>query len=255
MKSPIGPEARFARRHLARAGAGGLEDGASTMTRRLLTLALLTAACSLPACQQRQGRAPGQLYWDATRAYERGDYSAAAADYQEYIQTRPGDTQGRLGLGKSLLILGSPAEAVDHLWVAYDAEPQDDKRAELLAEAMYQAGQSQELVQFLRERTEQPGRVSDYLTLGRYAALCGLPDEAEPALLTAARLDRGLNVGPQLALAEFYESIGDTASAVQRYRMALWIDGENEDIRQRVRGLGEIPGPTFAIIPEEAGGG
>lgn len=222
-------------------------------TRRLLTLALF--ACILPACTQREGRAPGQLYWDATRAFERGDYTTAAADYQEYIEARPGDTQGRLGLGKSLLILGSPAEAVDHLWVAYDAQPRDDARADLLAEAMYQAGQTQELIQFLRERTEQPGRVSDYLKLGSYAALCGIPDEAEPALLTAARLDRGLTLKPQLALAEFYESIGDKKSAVQRYRMALWIDAENEEIRQRVRALGEIPGPTFAIIPEEAGGG
>jgi tetratricopeptide (TPR) repeat protein len=225
------------------------------MTRRLLTIALLTSAFALGACTQREGRAPGQVYWDATRAFERGDYSTAAADYQEYIQARPGDTNGRLGLGKSLLILGQPDEAVDHLWVAYDANPMDDSRAELLAEAMYQAQQTQELIQFLRERTEQPGRVSDYLTLGRYAAQCGLPDEAQPAFITAARLDKGLNLEPQLALARFYESIGDTQNAVQRYRMALWIDGENEEIRQRVRALGEIPGPTFAIIPEEAGGG
>ena len=225
------------------------------MTRRLLTIAFLTGACVLAGCTQRETRAPGQLYWDATRAFERGDYSTAAADYQEYIEARPGDTNGRLGLGKSLLILGSPSEAVDHLWVAYDADPMDDSRAELLAEAMYQAEQPQELIQFLRERTEQPGRVSDYLTLGRYAALCGLPDEAEPAFITAARLDKGLNLEPQLALARFYESIGDTQSAVQRYRMALWIDGENEEIRERVRAMGEIPGPTFAIMPEEATGG
>lgn len=225
------------------------------MTRRLLSIVLLTGACALPACQQHKGRAPGEVYWDATRAYERGDYSAAAADYQEYITVRPGDTEGRLGLGRSLLILGNPGEAIDHLWVAYDADPQDEMRAELLAEAMFAAGETQELIQFLRDRTEQPGRVHDYLVLGRYAAECGLPDEAAPALLTAARLDRGQSVEPQLALAEFYESVGDTASAVQRYRMALWIDQENEEIRQRVRALGEIPGPTFAIIPEEAGGG
>src|SRR5690606_2039002 len=169
------------------------------MTRRLLTIALL--ACILTACTQREGRAPGEMYWDATRAFERGDYPTAAADYEAYIQARPGDTNGRLGLGKSLLILGQPAEAVDHLWVAYDADPMDDSRAELLAEAMYQAGQTQELIQFLRERTEQPGRVSDYMKLGSYAAQCGLPDEAEPAFITAARLDKGLNLEPQLALA------------------------------------------------------
>lgn len=225
------------------------------MTRRLLTIALLTAACAGPACTQREGRAPGQVFWDANRAYERGDYAAAAADYEEYIQVRPGDTEGRLGLGRSLLILGNAEEAIDHLWVAYDARPQEDARAELLAEAMYQAGQTQELIQFLRERTEQPGRVQDYITLGEYAALCGLPDEAEPAFITAARLDRGQTVTPQIALAEFYESVGDTQQAVQRYRMALWIDEDNEDIKQRVRALGEIPGPTFAIIPEEAPGG
>ncbi|MFG0282947.1 MAG: tetratricopeptide repeat protein [Phycisphaerales bacterium JB039] len=224
------------------------------MRRFCLILAALSLAAS-GGCQQGKGRSPSEVYWDANRAFERGDYETAAADYQEYIEVRPGDTEGRLGLGKSLLILGRADEATDHLWVAYDAKPRDDSRADLLAEAMYQAGQTQKLVEFLRERTEQPGRVQDYLTLGRYAALCGLPDEAEPALLTAAKLDRGVSLEPQLALADFYESIGANEMALERYRMALWIDRENEEIKERVRALGEIPGPTFAIIPEEAGGG
>ena len=223
--------------------------------RRFCTILAALGLCALAGCQQGRGRSPSEVYWDANRAFERGDYETAAADYQEYIEVRPGDTEGRLGLGKSLLLTGRADEATDQLWIAYDAKPQDDGRADVLAEAMYQAGQTQELIEFLRERTEQPGRVKDYLALGRYAALCGLPDEAEPALLTAARLDRGANVAPQLALAEFYESIGANEMALQRYRMALWIERENQEIKERVRALGEIPGPTFAIIPEEAGGG
>lgn len=225
------------------------------MTRRFLTILALSACAAGAGCTEYTGRTPGELYSDANQAFEGGEYEVAAADYQAYIEARPGDTTGRLGLGKSLLLLGQPEEATDHLWVAYDASPQDDERAMLLAEAMYTAGEHQELVQFLRERTEQPGRIQDYLTLGRYAALCGLPDEAEPALLTAARLDKGVSLEPQLALASFYESIGARDAALDRYRMAMWIDRENPEIVERVRAMGEIPGPTFPIIPNEAGGG
>ena len=57
------------------------------------------------------------------------------------------------------------------------------------------------------------------------------------------------------ALARFYESIGAKDEALLRYRMAMWLDRENPEIQERIRALGEIPGPTLAIIPEEAVGG
>ena len=69
--------------------------------------------------------------------------------------------------------------------------------------------------------------------------------------MTAARLDGGQTVEPQIALADFYLAAGDEEKAIRRLRMALGIDAENEIAIDKLRSLGEIPGPSFALTPEE----
>ena len=40
--------------------------------------------------------------------------------------------------------------------------------------------------------------------------------------------------------------------AVERLRMALYLAPTNSGIQDRIRTLGQIPGPTFAVQPLEA---
>ena len=89
------------------------------------------------------------------------------------------------------------------------------------------------------------------LRLGQFASRVGHADEALTALKTAARLDAGKSVEPQLALASFYGSVNDKPNEIRRLRMASWIAPANIQAAARLRALGEIPGPSQAIQPEE----
>jgi hypothetical protein len=80
----------------------------------------------------------------------------------------------------------------------------------------------------------------------------GDADGAEHALLTAAKIDGGKTAAPQIALADFYRSIGDKKAEIVRLRNALYLDPKNPEIPKRLRELGEIPGPSLAMPPEES---
>ena len=79
----------------------------------------------------------------------------------------------------------------------------------------------------------------------------GNADEAQQALLTAAKLDAGKTINPQRALADFYGSVGDRERQVRRLRMAYHIEPANAELLREIRRVGEIPGPSFGIPPEE----
>lgn len=189
---------------------------------------------------------------DADRAFERGNYQVAAVDYQEVADRKPSDWRSRAKLAKTLLILNRPGEAVENAAVAQRLRSDREELVELYSRALFEAGQHDTLLLFLRERAQQRQGVGDWLRLGAYAARVGDADLAERALLTAARLDAGTTMEPQMALAEFYASIGDDDQAVRRLRMALWLDPGNESVRRRLRAFGEIPGPSLALKPAEA---
>lgn len=219
-------------------------------TRSVVVACLIAAGIALPACSNTRSLANVELAGD--RAYAAGDYELARQEYKEFVDRRPGKARVQHALGKSYLELGQPQAAAQCLWVAHDMDPNNDEYTETLADALYQAGDRGKLYDLLRSMTRQPGRVQDYIRLGHYAALLGHVDEALTALLTAAKIDGGKTVGPQIALAEFYQSVGDHENALTRLRMALYLDPANAEVAAKIRELGEIPGPSFSLVPEEA---
>lgn len=188
---------------------------------------------------------------DGDRAFARGQYDKALADYLEYVERRPGNGEIRHKLARSLIEVKQPSHAIEHAWVAFDDEPRNEAYIETLAQALQQSGRNDELVTFLRDQVEDRGRVQDYLRLGKYLAMTGDADGAELALITAAKLDQGRSMLPQLALARFYESIGDRASSFERLRMALFFDPQNAEVYREMRELGEVPGPSLILPPKE----
>jgi predicted Zn-dependent protease len=186
------------------------------------------------------------------RAMARGDVQAANTDYAEYVERKPGEADAQLSYAKTLLALGQPAKAVEHATLAYDQHPADDEYIETLARAYYESHRTDDLYRFLRGLTSGRGQVADYIRLGKYSAKLGDADGAEAALKTAATIDRGRTAAPQLALADFYESIGAKDRAIERLRMAMYVDRNNPEIPRRLRALGQIPGPSLAMPPAEA---
>jgi tetratricopeptide (TPR) repeat protein len=186
------------------------------------------------------------------KAFAAGDYAVAQKEYKEYVDRRPGKARVQHSLGMSYLQMGQAEAAVQCLSVAHDLEPANPEYTEDLARAYFKAGDRGKLYEYLHRLTQQPGTAADYVRLGEYAARLGDADEAQNALLTGAKIDGGRTVGPQIALADFYAGIGDKENALKRLRMALFIEPKNEVVAARIRELGEIPGPSYAITPEEA---
>lgn len=225
-----------------------------TMNRSLIVPLLLAAA--LVGCSSQ--RPLDRVRIDGKRHLDAKQYDAAAADFNELVTRKPEDHQGRYELGMAMIGAGQPAEATKQMQIALDVQPLNEKYADGVAEAMLAAGQRDDLTAFLNKMALERGRVSDFARLGKFSARLGNADEAKTALLTAARLDRGMSLQPQLDLADFYETVGDKASWVKRLRMAYFLSPTDQRVLDAIARAKEIAGPSFAVQPTEfemTGGG
>jgi tetratricopeptide (TPR) repeat protein len=220
------------------------------MSRSAAAALLIAAMATLPACTTQRSLPIVREMGD--RAFERADYQTASTEYGEYLDRKPGEPRVQLRMAQTLLELGRPIEAVEYAAIAHDMRPGDEEFVETYARALLEAGRHEQLYTFLRSWTHDRGTVNDYIRLGEYTARLGDPDGAEHALLMAAKVDAGQTIRPQLALADFYAAIRDLSNAKRRLQMALFIEPTNLEIHQRLRAMGEIPGPSLAIIPDEA---
>jgi len=218
---------------------------------RLKMLVLSTAAAMVFLASGCNSQRPLPMIRElGDRAFSRGQYETARVEYKEYVDRKPGEARVQLMYARTLLALKQPAMAVEHASVAFDQLPDDDQAIETKAQALFESGRTDEMYKFLRGMADGRGQVGDFIRLGQYTAKLGDADGADHALKTAAKLDAGKTLAPQMALANFYTSIGDTAAAKRRLRMALYIDPANPEVAKRLRDMGEIPGPSLALPPE-----
>ncbi|MCA9278833.1 MAG: hypothetical protein H6815_11630 [Phycisphaeraceae bacterium] len=185
------------------------------------------------------------------KAMEAGDLDLARLEFEEYVARKP-SAEGRFLAGQVALRQGDYRNAIDHLWIAHDSDPNRSDITDMLANALLESGREAELSKFLHDQTREHGSLTDYLRLGKFAEVMGDADTAEQAYLTAAAIDKGQSVEPQIALADLYQTLGDKERTLDRLAMALYLDPENTIIADRIRSLGEIPGQTFMKIPTEA---
>lgn len=213
-----------------------------------LTFTMLSVLVLAVGCAGQRSIARVRVDADQHAYYAR--FEQARADYQEVVDRAPSDWTYRVKLAETLSALGDHAGAAAQYAIIAGVRPFDDEIAERYARAMFDADQHDRLISYLQRRAEDTRTVGDYLRLGWYSVETGDADLALLALLTAVRLDAGRTVAPQLALADFYFAAGDRAEAVRRLRMAHYIDPADDAVRQRIRALGEVPGPSFALAPD-----
>lgn len=182
--------------------------------------------------------------------YKRGEYAAASVEYSEVAERYPGDWPAQHQLGLCLIETGDYTDARRALEIAHDRRPNDPVIADSLAEAMYRQHDEAHLYAFLREQAEKRADARAYLRLGMYSARLNDPDAAKVAIDTAIMLDNGQSVTPYLAAADLAERLGDLDEAVRRLRQAYGIDPYSDRINERLRALGEVPGPTLAMPPD-----
>lgn len=221
------------------------------MSRRpFVVLAGFVALASLVACSSQ--RPLFLIRSDAMQSMKDGNYAVAEPDLKFYVEQRRDDYKTRFEYANCLMKLNRPNEARTHYAICADAEPQNDVYWDALAESMYAGGERASLTTFLEQRARGRGAVADWMRLANFSRRQGNPDEAEQALLTAAKVDAGRTASVQKTLADFYASIGDRVHQVRRLRMAYFLDPKNQDYIDEIRRMGEVPGPSFGLAPEEA---
>lgn len=226
----------------------------STTIARAAMLALIaaTGTFGVTGCKSTQAqRALPMVQESAKRAYDFGDYDLSAKEYREIIMRRPGYWQDRMGLTKALLAAGQPAAAREQAEILYTSKPNRFDVLDLLARTMVESGDVESMARVFKEEAYARNNARDWLRYGWYMSKAGDADEGERALKRAAELDRGMNAGPQLALAELYRVAGDKPNAVLRLRMAQAIEPNNEEAREALLTLGEDPSPALAVVPAE----
>jgi Flp pilus assembly protein TadD len=216
-------------------------------SRAAFAVALAAILLIAPGCQ----RSLTAVRESGERAYKEGNYTLARGEFEEYLDRKPGNPAVTYMLGKSYLKLGMTAQARERLLVAHSMRLEDDEIFEGLCEGLFADKKFEELNRVLRQRTIDRGRMKDYLLLAEYSQKMGDDDEAQRALLTAARVDHGMSIQPQIALAKLYIKAGDNTRAIERLRAAYFIDPRNGEVEQLATSLGETLGPTFGKVPEE----
>ncbi len=218
-------------------------------SRLLLSACLMLVLLALGGCKTRSLVAVRESgdWW-----FKQGDYSAAKTEYLEYVERAPGNAHVHHMLGNSYVKLGETGLGREQLYVAHTLRVEDDRIFADLCEALYQDKKYDDLNRLLRSRTVDRGRMQDWALLATYADKLNDRDEAQRGWLTAAQVDGGRSVEPQLGLAKLYAKVGDRDRARQRLGMAYAIDPNNQEVVRMIRELGEIPGPTFAVPPAEA---
>lgn len=222
------------------------------MQNRLVIAALGVLVCAamvLGGCAN--ARELSSVRASGNASYARGNYEQALVEYREYSDRRPQSAQGRYNLGRTLLTLDRPLAAGEELAIAHEVDPGNGRYLDLLCEALLRADRPGELVALLSRSTLESDDPADYLRQARYLIKLGSLDEAHDALIGAARVDAGRSVEPQIALASFYRTIKDEERELQRLRMTLFLDPANEAAANRIRELGFVPGPSFALEPSE----
>lgn len=224
-----------------------------TTSATLLVLSLaLTAMPMLAGCQS--SRPTERVIARGEVLEEEGNLDAAIAEYRGVIDERPGSRAGRFALGRALVKVGEPLEAREHLEFAHALKPTDDAVTEWLLRSMVESGDSEAAIMLSRSRVDDdPSNVERWLQHGDVLQGSGDDDLAEQTYLTASRASGGESIDAHLALASFYERLGDRPQAVQRLRMAYWLDRDSAEVRERLEALGEVVGPTLALRPAEMG--
>jgi tetratricopeptide (TPR) repeat protein len=207
----------------------------------LVLCAVTLSACNTPSVESK--RSSAKWHYDHQR------YDEAVVQYTVITDRYPGDFEAQYYLGLSYLGLGEPGEARRALEIAHTRRPKDEDVCDALAEAMFLQGDQSGLFAFLRERAEVAPSVRSQLRLAQYSAEIGDPDSARTALEIAIVIDEANSTEPYLVAASFAEDVGDLDLAVRRLRQAYAIDPYDQMVNDRLRALGEIPGPSIALPP------
>ncbi|MEM9418152.1 MAG: tetratricopeptide repeat protein [Planctomycetota bacterium] len=187
-------------------------------------------------------------------SYRQQDYSTAAENFQAAVDKKPSDYRSQYYLGVSLLKMDKPIPAQTPLEQALALRPDDPewtpRIADSLAEAYYQQERYETLYGFLDNMIQNYNQSSvDFLRKAKYLGLLGDADGQKTALEKAGYFAPRGDATPYIAIADFYIAVNDVPNAKQALRFGYNEDPSSDEVKDRLRGLGIVPGPTIAEEP------
>lgn len=184
--------------------------------------------------------------------YQADRYDRAKQAFERVIEHEPSDPAANYYLGLLALRNGEAEEARNHLEIArtlYEAQsdtpPHLPRLLDALAEAMFREGERRQVITFTEEAIDRFGTLRDYLRKAEYLARLGDHDSALTAYRSAIKIAEPGVATAHLALADFYESIGDRRRAIDTLKEAYRIAPDNARTADRLRAYGIVPGPTL----------
>ena len=187
----------------------------------------------------------------ADHAFWQTRFADASVDYRELVHRYPGNWKAQARLGECLLDLQDYPAAREALQVAQTLHPSDAALTDLMAEAIFMDNDRAALFVYLVQDADAQQTPYAYLRLAKYAGACDDPDTARDANETAIRLDNDQTVEPYLSAAALETRLGNETDAIVYLRRGYAVDPLDKRVQQRLRELGEIPGPTLAMPPDE----
>ncbi|HAI11554.1 MAG TPA: hypothetical protein DCM28_07600 [Phycisphaerales bacterium] len=121
-----------------------------------------------------------------------------------------------------------------------------------VAECLFKQGRADALQDMLRNANEQYGSSSDFLRQANYLTKVGDMDQAQVAYRKAVHFADKTDDAPWIAMAAFYELVGDKGQAIEALRRAHAINPANLSVADRLRHYGIVPGPAAGIQPTPA---
>ncbi|MCB9846574.1 MAG: hypothetical protein H6811_11395 [Phycisphaeraceae bacterium] len=223
------------------------------MNRIRCAVVVCASSLALCGCMKKDERLVSDLRQLGNRAYAQGDYPLALKRYTEIRVVQPQNWKNRLDIARTLTAMDDDVGASEELMVAHRLNPSDGETMDRLADALYAAGRPKELFTTLRAEAASGGTAEDYLRLGRISARAGALEDATDAYNQAYRLSDGQDPAPILGLADVYRRAGDTERELSYLRMALSFEPIPAEAPARIRELGHVPGPSFALQPDVEG--
>ena len=182
-------------------------------------------------------------------ALAEGRIDSAEPALRRAIDQDPTDWKAQFLLGQVLLKKSEPFEARQILENALasrlDVHEKTSEIIDALAEAVYQEGDHDRLVNVLENACRDYGTPYDFLRQGRYLTRAGDVDGAVLAYRKAARFAGRGDVRAYLKMADLFASLGDRPRAVEELRTALAAAPNHRLVYEKLREFGVVPGPTL----------
>lgn len=210
----------------------------------MLTLTLLGCQITNPTLREK-----------ALTARQEGNTDRAIKLYSKALSQRDTDWRALEGIADIRFDQQNWIDAQHGYEKIISLQPENTQVSQWLdrvAECLFKQGRNDALQDMLRNANEQYGSSDDFLRQANYLTKVGDMDQAQVAYRKAVHFADKDNAQPWIAMAAFYELIGDKGNAIDTLRRAHAINPNNLSVADRLRHYGIVPGPAAGIQPTPA---